>query len=479
MLLEEGVLIMIRIVVFGVGQAYENRKYLYEEMGDRVEIVAFIDNNTTRQGTVQDSILVYAPDEITSIDYDGIVISSNKYKKEMSKQLIELGVEEDNIWDFKRLQREALRGHKTVYDFGRKVDPSKKNILILSTDMNFSGGTLVAIYAAKALKNAGYEVMLAAPMINLQLLVEIMNDGLCATIWESLPYIYEEDYEWLEKYDAVIVNVFQMMNCAYEISKKKPVLWWIHEVHSPWVTFYRETQHIFKDIASKEWMKKVNVVGVSNIAKEAFNFFYPGIMHEIMPFGIPDRYNPDYIEEKHDRLIFAVTAGYAEFKGQNVLVDAVKCLPEKEQQQIELWFIGPRGENRKALEVVCDGLKNVRFLGLLPHEAVVSKLPHIDVIVCPSLIESMSMSTIEGMMFRKICIVTNRTGIASYIDDGKNGFVCQIGDSLELAEKISWIINHKDELETIKNAARKTYEKFFSIENFGKDLKNKLERMGV
>ena len=470
---------MIKIVVFGVGQAFDNRRYLYEEMYDKLQIVAFIDNSTSRQGTFKDSVPVYSPDTISTLDYDGIVISSNKYFEEMREQLIELGVPEERIWSFKRLQREMLRGHRTVYNMGRTVDPAKKNILIISTDMSFSGGSLVAVYAAKALKMMGYEVMIAAPSIKLNALVEIMNDGLSATIWESLPYIYEQDYEWLGQFDAVIVNVFQMMNSAFEISKIKPVLWWIHEVHSPWVTFYRETQKDFGEIASREWMEKVNILGVSNIAKEAFDFFYPNVMDGILPFGIPDRFEEKCDMKMTDKVIFAVAAGYAEFKGQNVLIDAVKCLSVEEQKKMELWFIGPSGDNQRALRDVCGELGNVRFLGLLTHEQVMEKLPRIDVMVCPSLIESMSMSIIEGMMYKKICITSSRTGIASYIEDGVNGFVCQVGNSLEMAKKISWIINHSGELEPIRNAARETYDKYFSLESFGVALKDSLEKMGV
>lgn len=86
----------------------------------------------------------------------------------------------------------------------------------------------------------------------------------------------------------------------------------------------------------------------------------------------------------------------------------------------------------------------------------------------------MSMSTIEGMMFEKLCIATDMTGIAEYIDDGKNGFVVKANDSNKLAECMSWIINNRRKWEPIRKEARKTFENEFILERFGQRLEEEL-----
>ncbi len=467
---------MVNILIFGIGETYKNRKKFFEDNEDRINIVAFLDNNPEVQGKTMDGITICSPKEIHNLRFDSVVILSIKYMEEMTAELLALGIKQELIWNFYTLKLSALRGKRTLYGTSKDMPQADKGkVLIISTDMGFNGGTMVSVYAALTLQNRGYDVMLSAPSIEERLLEEIVQEGLKITIIDCLPYMYKEDEEWLQYYDIVVVNVFQMMNCAYEISKIKPVLWWIHEDRSIWKSFYQDTQKEFAAIDRAEWMNRVEVAGVSKIAQEAFNYFYPAVIQKILPFGIPDRCGNEYIEEApRSKVIFAVTAGFSVYKGQQVLVEAAKKLSKQEKGMIEIWFIGPKGQNQQELEAICDEKDYMKFLGLLSHEEIIRILPQIDVLVCPSLIETMSMSTMEGMMFGKLCITTDMTGIAEYIEDGKNGFVVRAGDSNQLAEKIRWIINNRDQWGAMKRNARKTFEEEFTLEKFGDRLETEM-----
>ena len=469
---------MVNIVVFGIGESYRNREHFFKENSSRIHIVGFIDNNQAVQGKVLNGVKVYAPDDIFQIHFDSIVILSNRHKKEMSRQVLDLGIEQNLIWDEKKLIQNVLRGKRTLYN-GKKCNcyTKKEKILIVTTNMGFDGGTMVAVYAAQALQNRGYEVMLTAPIIKENLLEEILQEGLSITIVECLPYFFEEDREWVCYYDIVLVNVFQMMNCAYQISKIRPVLWWIHENRSIWNSIYQDTQREFNEINSREWMNRLQVVGVSNVAKEAFNHFYPSISDRIMPFGIPDKYiKNDNNELCNRKIIFAVVAGFAMYKGQEILVRAIKKLSKQENQMIEVWFIGFEETVRPWLGLEESEGDNFRFFGVLLHKEVIKIFPQIDVLVCPSLIETMSMSTIEGLMYGKLCITTDQTGIAKYITDGINGFVVKANDPDDLKNRIEWIIQNKDKWDPIKRNARNTYEQEFTLELFGERLEFELKR---
>lgn len=467
---------MINIVIFGVGKTYIAKKNFFVKNSDRIKIVAFIDNNPDIQGKLLDGMPIYAPEKIEEIDFNGILILSNKFGAEMTEQLLSVGIKREQIWNLKELQLVALRGKRTLYENHKfKHDTNKSKILIITTDMGFNGGTLVAVYAAQILQEKGHEVMLAAPRVNDQLLEEIIKENLSIAVWDCLPYIFQEDDEWIDYYDVVIVNVFQMMNCAYEVSKRKPVLWWIHEDRSIWKSFYQDTKKEFHQIDTSEWMDRLEVLGVSEIAKEAFNHFYPNVIDRTLPFGIPDKYRKTETKnEKRSKIIFAVIAGLALFKGQSVLVETLKQLSEKDKELFEIWFIGPSGKGAQDFRESCERVGNVRFPGLLTHDEVIALLPQIDVLLCPSLIETMSMSTIEGMMFEKLCIATDMTGVAEYIVNGKNGFVVKAGSSSELASCISWIIHNRDKWDTIQQEARKTFEMEFSMEKFGERLEKEL-----
>lgn len=82
----------MKIVLFGTGDYYNKYKKWFAP-GD---IVALLDNNSDKAGLTLDGHPVLLPEKITDLYYDYIVILS-VHEKEMRKQLIDLGVEDDKI----------------------------------------------------------------------------------------------------------------------------------------------------------------------------------------------------------------------------------------------------------------------------------------------------------------------------------------------------------------------------------------------
>ena len=83
---------MVNIIIFGIGKMYEVRKSFFEENRDRINIVAFLDNNPEFQGKQKDGVAVYAPEKIEGLNYDCVLLLSKQYMKEMKDQLLSLGV---------------------------------------------------------------------------------------------------------------------------------------------------------------------------------------------------------------------------------------------------------------------------------------------------------------------------------------------------------------------------------------------------
>lgn len=80
------------------------------------------------------------------------------------------------------------------------------------------------------------------------------------------------------------------------------------------------------------------------------------------------------------------------------------------------------------------------------------------------------MTIIEAMMFGKVCITTETTGISDYIDHNVNGFIIPVNDSDALAAQMEWITLNIDRASELGLAARKTYERYFTMERLGKNL---------
>ena len=64
--------------------------------------------------------------------------------------------------------------------------------------------------------------------------------------------------------------------------------------------------------------------------------------------------------------------------------------------------------------------------------------------------------------------------MADFIKDKENGFIFNINYVQELKEKMQWCMDHIDEISIIGMNARKTYEEYFTINSFEKQLENLL-----
>ena len=250
-------------MIFGVGNYYQKRK---EKITSTIEIVAFLDNNILLHGKIIDGIQVLHPCMIQQVSYDKIVLMSVN-RIEMQEQLIKLGVSEDNIWSWEQLNSEMWHGTFLLHVGNIRFLNKKKKILIITTNLNYNGGTLAAVYAVYALQNRGFNVVLAAQDGNPKFIDEMTNNGINIVICPGFPCLKKEEIFFIEQFDIVVVNVFQMISCASEISKIRPTMWWIHEPSE----MYKNIIVQFHQYMNEDKLKRINIYAVSSIAQRNFN----------------------------------------------------------------------------------------------------------------------------------------------------------------------------------------------------------------
>jgi glycosyltransferase involved in cell wall biosynthesis len=131
-------------------------------------------------------------------------------------------------------------------------------------------------------------------------------------------------------------------------------------------------------------------------------------------------------------------------KGVDLLVKAF-AMVQKQEKQAYLVVAG-EGEDRKALESLCDALgvsNKVFFLGQIPHLPS-SQLPQLfncaDVSVVASIHESLALVITEALACG-IPVVSTPVGIApTVIKDGVTGYLVRSREPTELAERILQIV---------------------------------------
>ena len=92
----------MKVVIFGTGLYYKNRK---QSLEDKVEITAFLDNDLNKTGKVLDGAEIMLPLKIKTLQYDKILLMSKETNHaEMIQQLTNLGVGKDEIISYAELK---------------------------------------------------------------------------------------------------------------------------------------------------------------------------------------------------------------------------------------------------------------------------------------------------------------------------------------------------------------------------------------
>ena len=135
-------------------------------------------------------------------------------------------------------------------------------------------------------------------------------------------------------------------------------------------------------------------------------------------------------------------------------------------------MIGGIGEDEycNMIRKIAKESDQVKIKGKLTREEIDRAYQQIDVVVCPSREDPLPIVMTEGMMYGKVCIASDATGTADFIEDGDNGLLCTAGDVESLASKMQWVIDHPERLVDMRKNARKTYEKYFTMEKFAQRL---------
>lgn len=454
------------IIVWGIGKFYSKHKKEVEDYRE-INIVAFCDNNKELWGKQIEGSYVIPPEKIKEVTYDAVLVMSI-YAGEINSQLLELGVERKKILFWKPFHAKMLQGKRETFAGRTNNKNTGKQVLIISSYLDYTGAPIVAVYAAKAVQKKGYDVMLAAPGGDRHFIEETVNGGITITICPALPYIYEKEQEWIRQFDAVVVNVFPMMNSAYGCAPIRPTIWWIHE---PSVIYGQIMPYPWNSV-EKDILDQLSVYAVSDIAKRNYNTLFADRIKELLPYGIPDVAEGGKVSAVNydSKMVFAIIGAVCEIKAQDIFVEAVCRLGHI--SRTEFWIIGRLSDDQYSSRIrqMVRNAPSIKLKGELTREEVYNAFPQIDVVVCASREDSLPTVMAEGMMFGKVCITTDKTGTAGYIRNGINGFVIPADDAEALKKRMEWIMNNRECLEEIGKNSRKTYEKYFTMDVFADNL---------
>lgn len=461
----------MKYLLFGTGNYYER----YKKWFAGEDVAALLDNSLEKQNTLIDGIQVLSPEDGIRVPHDRIVILSF-FVREMKEQLHRLGVPENKIFHFYDMHQMIYRKEitKPIQYYGNyeKLVTSEndlhKKILLLSQDLELGGPAIALFHAAGILKGRGYDVVYGS-MIDGPLKEKLLNEQIPIVIDVNLQIETMNEADWVREFDLIICNTVNFHIFLSERDIKIPIIWWLHDP----AFFYAGVR--------KENMEKINttnlrICSVGPFPEKAIHEYISHAPVERLLYGVADEGmqggERDRILQRVKKKLRFTTIGYINsIKGQDILINAIKLIPEKQQREYEFYFVG-QNSSPMAQQIMDEmgAVPEIKITGIVDRKQINEILNESDVLVCPSRSDAMPTVCAEAMMHGVSCLVSDATGTAEYIEDGVNGLIFQSENAQMLSEKIEWCIQNEEKLYQMGKRARKIYDQYFSMDVFERDL---------
>jgi len=152
------------------------------------------------------------------------------------------------------------------------------------------------------------------------------------------------------------------------------------------------------------------------------------------------------------------TSNFRKVKRVDDVIHSFKLV--REQINSKLLLIGDGPERRNAESLcrhlgVCD---DIQFLG--KQDAIEELMSLADLFILPSENESFGLAALEALACGVPVISTNVGGLPEVNEDGKTGFLCEVGDVRTMANKALLLLENENLLEEFRLNARAKSEQF-------------------
>lgn len=222
--------------------------------------------------------------------------------------------------------------------------------------------------------------------------------------------------------------------------------------------------------ARRTWQEKVDgFVALTNFARQKF---IQGGLPAASIHVKPNFLDVDPGEKTADGCYMLYIGRLSSEKGVEVLLRSWAKL----RSRMALVILGD-GPLRSQLEEASRSLSNVTFAGWQNRETVFDAIKNAAALIVPSLCyEGLPMTIVESFACGTPVICSGFGSMAEIVEAGRTGLHFRPADVDDLAQKIDWACEHKQELVDMGRAARRAFEQFYTAETNYKSLLQIYER---
>ncbi len=120
---------------------------------------------------------------------------------------------------------------------------------------------------------------------------------------------------------------------------------------------------------------------------------------------------------------------------------------------------------------------NLKDIGTIPYASMPQLYQQVDILFMPTVREGLSLSMIEAMACGLPVIATNCSSTSELIVEGKGGFLCELGNADDFAEKINLLANSPQLRREMGEFNRARVESLFTEERMIKEYQQLFEEV--
>lgn len=370
------------------------------------------------------------------------------------------------------------------------------NILFFTHEKSYGGASRALLTLIKNLRSE-HNIYVVVPFKNALIVDELKKLDVevisCFYSWWQVPVNISFIYKIMYKV-AYLVNFFSFRYLVRKIKKLDidiihsntsvidigvkvasklgiPHVWHFREFTGKHLKFIKGETSSYKFINNSE----SKIVYISNAIK---NFYEENINSELGTLiydGVSEEFleNKKYVKKKE--ITFLLVGTLEKNKGQEVAVKAVRELNNRGIRNFKLLLAG--GDPTGYSEYLLDLVKNfniselVEYIGFVSDMKKLRKSVDVELMCAPS--EAFGLVTIEAMLAGNLVIGSDSGATSELIKNGVNGFLYELNNESDLADKMENIINNSNLLKSMGNNAKEYALNNFSSKKYSDEI-NKL-----
>ena len=207
----------------------------------------------------------------------------------------------------------------------------EKKILVITHQLSRTGAPIVLLDMIHVFWEHGYQIEVIT-MLDGELREELEKMEIPIKVQEHFLQQADEFFIYAGGFHFVVANTLVTFEALHLLKYMQiPVLWWLHEGRQ----YFEYFQKVLPDF--RELPPNIHVFSVGHYVQQVIEELY-GVTTEILHFGVEDEY-ADYHRSIGNKVRFLTAGTYSKVKAQDILVEAIRRLPQEYLSRAEFFFL--------------------------------------------------------------------------------------------------------------------------------------------